>query len=99
MAAYLLGFVLAERSLAYVHLVAVREDCRRRGLACLLYEQFVLLARGRGCERIKAITNPANAASVAFHRAVGMDVSEVADYAGRGQPRVVLTARIASGRR
>jgi GNAT superfamily N-acetyltransferase len=91
-AAYLFGFVVPARALAYVHLVAVRDDRRGRGLGRLLYERFAMLARERGCARMKAITTPGNAASVAFHRALGMDAVEVPDYAGSGRARVVFSA-------
>ena len=91
-AAYLFGFVVPARGLAYVHLVAVREDHRGRGLARLLYERFGQLARERGCDRIKAITTPGNSASIAFHRALGMDAVELPDYAGIGRARVVFSA-------
>jgi GNAT superfamily N-acetyltransferase len=93
-AAYLFGFVVPVRGLAYVHLVAVRDDQRGRGLARALYERFGQLARERGCERIKAITTPGNTASIAFHRAMGMDAVEVPDYAGPGQTRIVFTGRV-----
>ena len=91
-AAYLFGFILPERRIGYVHLVAVRADQRRRGLGRLLYDRFRRLAYERGCRGIKAITTPGNAGSIAFHRAMGMKAVEVADYAGRGRPRVILTA-------
>ena len=91
-AAYLLGFVLPAQALAYVHLVAVRDDQRGKGLARLLYERFQTLARERGCDRIKAITTPGNAASITFHRAMGMDAEDVPDYAGSGRARVVFSA-------
>jgi predicted GNAT superfamily acetyltransferase len=91
-AAYLLGFVLPAQALAYVHLVAVRDDQRGKGLARLLYERFQRLAGERGCDRIKAITTPGNAVSIAFHRAMGMDAVDVPDYAGPGRARVVFSA-------
>lgn len=95
-AAYLFGFVVPAQALAYVHLVAVRSDQRGRGFGRVLYERFRRLAGERGCDRIKAITTPGNTASIAFHRAIGMDAVEVADYAGTGRARVVFTAPIAA---
>ena len=93
-AAYLFGFVVPSQALAYVHLLAVRDDQRGRGLARMLYEHFERLAQERGCDRIKAITTPDNAASIAFHRAIGMDSVEVPDYAGTGRARVVFSAHL-----
>jgi L-amino acid N-acyltransferase YncA len=93
-AAYLFGFTLPEQRLAYVHLVAVRQDRLGEGLGRSLYDRFARLARERGCHTIKAITTPANAGSIAFHRALGMDAVEVADYAGPGRPRIVFTIKL-----
>ncbi len=91
-AAYLFGFIVPQQRVGYVHLVAVRRDRQGQGLGRALYERFGRLARGRGCHTLKAITTPGNAASIAFHRALGMDAVEVADYAGPGQARTVFTA-------
>jgi GNAT superfamily N-acetyltransferase len=93
-AAYLFGFFVPERGLGYVHLVAVRLDQRGQGLGRVLYERFGQLARERGCRRLKAITTPGNAGSIAFHTALGMAAVEVPDYAGPGRPRVVFTAEL-----
>jgi predicted GNAT superfamily acetyltransferase len=93
-AAYLFGFFLPEHQLAYVHIVAVREDHRGQGLAYSLYDRFRHLARERGCERIKAIARPDNAASIAFHRAMGMEAVETPDYSGLGGARVVFSAQL-----
>lgn len=93
-AAYLFGFFLPERKLAYVHIVAVREDQRGQGLARSLYERFRELARERGCEQIKAIARPDNTASIALHRAMGMDAVEAPDYSGPGRARVVFSDQL-----
>jgi GNAT superfamily N-acetyltransferase len=98
-AAYLFGLILPSRSLAYVHVVAVREDARRRGLAAALYDAFEARARSQGCSELKAITTPANAASVAFHLSRGMRAHPIGDYAGPGEPRVVLSKRLETGAR
>jgi GNAT superfamily N-acetyltransferase len=95
-AAYLFGFFQPERRLAYVHIVAVREDRRGQGLARSLYESFRRLALERGCEQIKAIARPENAASIAFHRDMGMEAVEVPDYSGPGGARVVFSASLTS---
>jgi GNAT superfamily N-acetyltransferase len=88
-AAYLFGFV-APTQVGYVHLVGVRADSRRAGLGRKLYVEFEMLARNRGATSLKAISVPTNHASIAFHRALDMSVTEVADYSGPGQPRVVF---------
>lgn len=88
-AAYLFGFV-APTQIGYVHLVGVRADSRRAGLGRRLYDEFEALARHRGATALKAISVPTNHGSIAFHGALGMSATEVADYSGPGQPRVVF---------
>lgn len=93
-AAYVFGFFLLERRLAYVHITAVREDQRGQGLARSLYERSWRLAREHGCKQIKAISRPDNTASIALHRAIGMEAAEVPDHSGPGRARVVFSAPV-----
>jgi ribosomal protein S18 acetylase RimI-like enzyme len=93
--AYLFGFVTPAR-VGYIHVVGVRNSRRREGLACLLYSAFELLALERGAVTLKAITAPTNAASIAFHRSLGMTPTHVPDYAGPGQTRVVFLRELRS---
>ncbi len=88
-AAYLFGFVAPTR-VGYVHLVGVRADSRRAGLGRSLYREFEALARHRGATAIKAISIPTNHDSIAFHRALDMSATEVADYSGPLQHRIVF---------
>ena len=89
-AAYLFGFVTVDERVGYAHLVAVRDSCRRRGLGRLLYSNFEALARERGAVALRAYTRPENERSIAFHRSIGMSATEIPDYAGRGESRVVF---------
>jgi predicted GNAT superfamily acetyltransferase len=98
-AAYLLGFVATASPTAYIHLVAVRGAYRGRGLARRLYDRFLAVAKERGATRAKAITNPWNRASIAFHERLGFHpvgddeedgVPVVRAYSGPGVDRVVL---------
>ena len=88
-AAYLFGFV-APTQVGYVHLVGARADSRRAGLGRRLYREFETLARHRGAMALKAISIPTNHDSIAFHRALNMPATEVTDYSGPGQPRIVF---------
>jgi ribosomal protein S18 acetylase RimI-like enzyme len=96
LAGFLVGFVSPARpDEAYVHFVAVRPDQRGRGLARLLYARFEQAARARGCRVVRAITAPANGASVAFHQHLGFAVSgPVEDYNGRGRPMMVFSREV-----
>lgn len=98
-AGYLFGLWASAAPIGYVHLVAVRDSHRRRGIARALYERFEQEARRRGCAGLKAITHPGNAASIRFHRAMGFrlegepnedGLAVVRNYRGPGQDRVVF---------
>jgi GNAT superfamily N-acetyltransferase len=94
--AYLFGFLTPAR-VGYAHVLAVRGDHRRAGLGRELYGAFEQLARERGAVALKAITRTENDGSIAFHASLGFSVTVVADYAGRGEPRVVLWRELAGG--
>ena len=96
-AGYLLGFV-APTGDGYIHFVAVRDDSRTLGLGSALYDTFEKAARERGAVALKAITNPENEGSVAFHARLGFTKMErIEDYAGGGKPRVVMRKPLTQG--
>ncbi|MDT0278360.1 GNAT family N-acetyltransferase [Blastococcus goldschmidtiae] len=87
---YLLGAVTADR-LAYLHLLAVREDHRRTSLGRRLCRWFDELAGSTGARVVQAVTRPDNEAALAFHRSLGAATHLSRDHAGPGEDRVVLT--------
>lgn len=92
---FLLGLVTdGPPPTAYVHLVGIDPEHRRRGVGKRLYEVFVDRAARAGATRVKAITNVGNDGSIAFHRALGFSVESDAEYAGPGRPRVVFVRSI-----
>ena len=92
---FLLGFVAPTTPPSgYVHLVGIHPDFRRRGVGHLLYEQFTERCRAAGAQRIKAITTVGNEGSIAFHRAIGFDITEDPDYAGPDRARLVFTKEL-----
>ena len=102
-AAYLFGFISQAEPIGYAQFLAVRPAYRGQGLATHLYEHFTEFARARGCTGLKAFTRPFNAASIAFHKSIGMEllgepdengVPVIRDYAGPGEHRVVFRKRI-----
>jgi ribosomal protein S18 acetylase RimI-like enzyme len=96
-AGYLLGFV-APTGDGYIHFIAVRDDSRTLGLGSALYGTFEMAARERGAVALKAITNPENEASVAFHRRLGFtEMVRFDDYGGSGRPRVVMRKPLSQG--
>lgn len=87
---YLLGVVTADR-LAYLHLLAVRDDRRRSGLGGALCRWFDELARNTGARVVQAVTRPGNEPALAFHAVLGASTHLSRDHAGPGEDRVVLT--------
>jgi ribosomal protein S18 acetylase RimI-like enzyme len=94
---YVLGVVTADR-LAYLHLLAVRDDRRRSGLGRRLVRWFDGLAAGTGARVVQAVTRPDNDAALAFHRALGASEHLSRDHAGPSADRVVLTRSLALDR-
>ncbi len=91
---YLLGVVTADR-LAYLHLLAVRDDRRRCGLGRRLVRAFDELARSTGARVVQAVARPDNAAAVALYTALGASAHLAQDRAGPGEHRLVLTRSLA----
>jgi GNAT superfamily N-acetyltransferase len=91
---YLLGVVTADR-LAYLHLLAVRDDRRRTGLGRRLVRAFDDLALATGARVVQAVARPENTAAVAFHTALGASAHLAQDRAGPGEHRLVLTRSLA----
>ena len=87
---YVLGVVTADR-LAYLHLLAVRDDVRGAGLGRRLCAWFDDVAAGTGARVVQAVTRPANEVAVAFHTALGASAHLSRDHAGPGEDRLVLT--------
>ena len=87
---YVLGVVTADR-LAYLHLLAVRDDHRRAGLGARLARWFDELAASTGARVVQAVTSPENTSALAFHTALGASTHLSRDHAGPGADRVVLT--------
>lgn len=87
---YLLGFV-GQHGLGYIHAVAVRREARGAGLAADMYARFEVLAQARGARGLKAITDPENQGSRAFHEALGFSTEVVEDYSPSGGDRLIFT--------
>ncbi|MDR3034209.1 MAG: GNAT family N-acetyltransferase [Kitasatospora sp.] len=85
--AFLIGILSPAQPLhAYIHFVGVAPPARQAGLGRRLYEEFFALARADGRRVVSAVTAPANAGSIAFHRSMGFAVNgPVPDYNGPGR--------------
>ena len=97
LAAFLIGFLSqTDPDEAYIHFVGVSPEHRGGGLGRQLYERFFDDARAAGRTRVRCVTSPANAGSVAFHEALGFTSESVAhDYDGPGEDRVLFVKSLA----
>ncbi|MFD9816929.1 GNAT family N-acetyltransferase [Streptomyces sp. NPDC059080] len=104
--AFLVGFHAPENTTdAYIHFVGVHPALRGQDVGRRLYAAFFARAAEAGRTDVRAIVSPGNAASLAFHRAMGFtpegDGDRVvgglpvhADYDGPGEDRVCFHRRI-----
>jgi ribosomal protein S18 acetylase RimI-like enzyme len=90
LAGFLIGFLSPSLpDAAYIHFVGVHPEHRGEGLARVLYERFFALAAADGRAVVRAVTAPVNAASIAFHTALGFAVSgPISGYDGPGDVKV-----------
>ena len=102
---YLFGLYSQTSPTAYIKFVGVRASHRKRGVGRALYEYFTMIAKGKGCSELKAITSPNNKISITFHRSLGMEllgepneegIPVIKDYAGPGNDRVVFRKDVES---
>ncbi len=89
---FLLGFVAPTRPpVAYVHMVGIHPEHRRRGVGARLYRCFGERCRAAGARQIKAVSFVGNEAAMRFHEALGFEARVADDYAGPGRDRLVFT--------
>ena len=90
--AFLIGILSpAQPQRAYIHFAGVAPQARQAGLGRRLYEEFFALARADGRRVVSAVTAPANAGSIAFHRSMGFAVTgPVPDHDGQGRDLVTF---------
>ena len=90
LAAFLIGFLSPSLpDAAYIHFVGVHPGQRGSGVARRLYERFFALAAADGRTVVRAVTAPVNAASIAFHTALGFTVTgPLPGYDGPGDVKV-----------
>ena len=96
LAGFLAGFLSQSKpDEAYIHFAGVSPEHRGRGVGRLLYERFFDAARAGSRSVVRCVTAPVNERSVAFHRALGFQVDEVAaGYDGRGGDRVLMSKQL-----
>lgn len=88
LAGFLVGFLSPDHSdAAYCHMLATNPNLRGQGVGRALYGRFFEDARTGGRSIVKAVTWPANRASLAFHRAMGFEI-----VSGEGSQNLYGTA-------
>lgn len=95
MVGFLLGFVApVEPPVAYVHLVGIHPERRRRGIGKTLYRRFAERCRATGARTLKSIASPRHRVALGFHQSLGFECIEDENYAGPGRARVVFTKQL-----
>jgi ribosomal protein S18 acetylase RimI-like enzyme len=63
---------------AYIHLLCVSPEWRKKGLAKALILKFLDIVRIKGCNRIYLIAKPENLTAIKFYKSLGFkfDVME-----------------------
>lgn len=102
-AGFLVGFVSPDRpDEAFIHLVGVDPNGRRRGLGRRLYRRFLDDVASRGARHAIALAEPGDPVAIGFHRRLGFrpldgpgtqsiyGTPAVADYDYDREDRVVL---------
>ena len=101
--AYLFGLYSQAEPTAYMHVLCVHPQYKRKGLATRLVQHFVRDAKSNECNHLKSLTSPSNKNSISFHKSLGMvmlgepnenGISIVRDYSGPGDHRVVFWKEI-----
>jgi ribosomal protein S18 acetylase RimI-like enzyme len=89
---FLVGFASPSvPQVAYIHFVGISPSDRGSGLGRQLYETFFAAAAAAGRREVRAVTAPVNAPSIAFHRAMGFEVSDpVIGHGGPGHDLVMF---------
>lgn len=89
---FLFGFMVNRpEPTGYIHMVGIHPDHRREGIGKQLYAAFTERCAELGMKRLKTIAFLGDEGPEAFHRALGFDVVEDNDYAGKGRGRLVFT--------
>ena len=76
LAGFLVGFLSPDHlDVAYCHMIATHPSLRGQAVGRSLYERFFEDVRSGGRSMVKAVTWPANRTSLAFHRALGFEIT------------------------
>jgi RimJ/RimL family protein N-acetyltransferase len=90
-AGFLIGFPsVDDPTAAYVHFVGVRPDHRGRGLGADLYARFSEAMGSRGVTTLTCLTGPVNTESIAFHQAIGFEITPSDDEYVHFRKRIPL---------
>ena len=101
---FLLGFISQDNPLeGYIHLLCVIPQCRKKGLAKALMEEFLKLIKDKGCRKVYLITSPGNKKAINFYHKIGFNIDNqgkeivingvkaIKNYNGPGEHKLILT--------
>lgn len=104
---FLLGFISQDNSQeGYIHLLCVIPQCRKKGLAKALMDDFLKILKERGCRKVYLITSPGNKKAINFYHKIGFNIDNqgkeivingvkaIKNYNGPGEHKLILTKQL-----
>ncbi len=104
---FLLGFISQDNSQeGYIHLLCVIPQCRKKGLAKALMDDFLKILKERGCCKVYLITSPGNKKAINFYHKIGFNIDNqgkeivingvkaIKNYNGPGEHKLILTKQL-----
>jgi ribosomal protein S18 acetylase RimI-like enzyme len=101
---FLLGFISQDNPQeAYIHLLCVIPQCRKKGLAKAMVDEFLTVIKEKGCRKVYLITSPGNKKAIDFYHKIGFkidnqgkeivinSVKAIKNYNGPGEHKLILT--------
>lgn len=101
---FLLGFISHDNPQeGYIHLLCVIPQCRKKGLAKTLVDEFLAIVKEKGCRKVYLITSPGNKKAINFYHKIGFKIENygkemvingvktIKNYNGPGEHKLILT--------
>jgi ribosomal protein S18 acetylase RimI-like enzyme len=101
---FLLGFISQDNpEEAYIHLLCVIPQYRKKGLAKSMMDEFMTIINENGCRKVYLITSPGNKKAIKFYKKIGFKIDNqgkeivingvktIKNYNGPGEHKLILT--------
>jgi ribosomal protein S18 acetylase RimI-like enzyme len=105
MIGFLIGFISQSNKYeAYIHLLGVDPNYRKKGVARSLYQEFYNVCKASSISYVTSCTSPINIDSIEFHRKMGFEILEgdsiengievTVDYLGNNSNKVLFRKKL-----